>query len=88
MLKQPDNQKPSNVTNFYLKVSSFSTGFLKRKRLVDQQIELRIGTVQRLSQGKGRTASLAVNIAIAGRNTRASRREKSRATFQPYGVTK
>ena len=33
--------------------------------------------------GNGRTASLAVNIAMAGRNTRASRRENSRATFQP-----
>jgi hypothetical protein len=38
--------------------------------------------------GHGRTASLAVNMAMAGRNTRASRRENSRATFQPYGVTK
>ena len=38
--------------------------------------------------GNGRTAQLAVNMAIAGRNTRASIRENSRATFHPYGVTK
>ena len=35
--------------------------------------------------GKGRTASFAVNIAMAGRKTRASKRENRRATFQPYG---
>jgi hypothetical protein len=35
-----------------------------------------------LRSGNGKTASLPVNIAMAGRNTRASGREKSRATFQ------
>jgi hypothetical protein len=38
--------------------------------------------------GNGKTASLVVIIAMAGRKTRASSRENNRATFQPYGVTK
>jgi hypothetical protein len=43
---------------------------------------------QGLTIKKGWTVSLAVNIDITGEKTRASRRENSLATFQPYGVMK
>jgi len=38
--------------------------------------------IQGLAERKGRTASLAANMAMAGLKTRASSRENRRATFQ------
>jgi predicted nucleic acid-binding protein len=55
--------------------------------LRDAAIPQGIAIIQWL-RGKGRTASLLVNIAIPGRKTLESRRLNKRATFQPCGVRK
>jgi hypothetical protein len=54
-----------------------------REGLIDQLIKLVVDAIQGCAQGRAGSASLLVNMAMAGRDIRASRRENSLATFQP-----
>ena len=63
----------------------FLARFLQGNDVVDKTIEFLVDMIQGLAQRKRPNDVLAVSIAIAGRNTRASNRENSRATFHPCG---